>query len=201
MKRYISSAIKSINDEDFNFQYDLAKHTNRPTVLSELAESQHASVRETVVRNPSTPPKTLAQLAKDRTPSVRKAFSDAPHAPADIRDAALTTLKDWSGEVTYVFIIGDFDPNKSQNAQIQKVVSSIKDFMNHRLEGEGPVVVNVYTEDPDFNDDGWYNYPFEITCKGLYDELSINVIAYDLENFLHKEGYLTHHRSWERYLK
>lgn len=84
MKRYIRSAIVNLDDEDIPTQHEIAKTTNRATVLSQLARHEEWYVRQEVASNPSTSASVLAVLADDYDSSVRNSVARNPNTPADI---------------------------------------------------------------------------------------------------------------------
>ena len=57
-----------------------AKNPNTPSkTLAELAKDESLDIRKAVAGNPNTPPETLAELAKDESLDIRKAVTTNTH--------------------------------------------------------------------------------------------------------------------------
>ena len=103
----------------------LAKNTENPALLEELAGDRAASVRFAVVENYKTPPETLLALGKDKETKVRTRVASRIGDKSALR----ALLKDESAEVRLAaarnYVWSEYIPNKREHDYDQEFLSEI----------------------------------------------------------------------------
>lgn len=127
---YIRASIRNIWEEDYELQYMEAwSDDTLPRVLTDLAKSPYADVREGVALNPNTPDETLISLINDTHLRVRNAVRRNKNVPTVLRD--IDTDEWWySDRFEYIFQIYYPDANIPEASCDEVIESAVREFVN-----------------------------------------------------------------------
>lgn len=85
MKRYIKSAIQSIEDLDWRSKYEIIQSPSAsPAMLHKYAKSEDINMVEEVARHPNTPVEDLRELYEKGPKGINVYLAQNPNIPIDI---------------------------------------------------------------------------------------------------------------------
>lgn len=188
MKRYISSAVKDLSNEDIYIRYTEAGSSVRGDVLARLAEDTDERIRNKVATNPHTPIAVLEKLAKDPYTLVRRGVLINPSAPAKLILETANSLDGFSGEIELCLEI-DYDNINDMGGDeaYRKVSMYVHDYLRQ----------NGYEMYSDAFDGDCLYY-----CRcGKFDSLGdVNVCVQEVSDYVTARGIYIHSQSAERLL-
>lgn len=166
MKRYISSAVKDLSNEDIYIRYTEAGSSVRGDVLAKLAEDTDERIRNKVATNPHTPIAVLEKLAKDPYTLVRRGVMINPSAPTNLVLDTANSLSTYSGEAE---IYLEIDVDSIEALGSDRTYSEVSSLVYEYLKDHG---YSMYSDDIDFNGGNYYCRCGKVESQGEANELA-----------------------------
>lgn len=177
MKRYISSAVKDLSNEDIYIRYTEAGSSVRGDVLAKLAEDTDERIRHKVATNPHTPIAVLEKLAKDPYTLVRRGVMINPSAPSKLVLDTAKSLSIYSGEAE-IYLEIDIDSIEALGSD--RTYSEVSSLVYEYLKDHG---YSMYSDDIDFNGGNYY-----CRCGKFNSQEEANSVVYQLYEFIEDQS-------------